>query len=125
PDYSRVIPAGNDKTLVVEAADFANGVDRVATVSAEKTRSVKFAMEADRLRLTVNSPESGSALEEMSADYGSDPLEIGFNARYLMDVAGQIDGGSMTLKFADAASPTIVLDEDDPRALYVLMPMRV
>jgi len=125
PDYSRVIPSDNDKTLVVETQDFASAVDRVSTVSAEKTRSVKFAMEADRLRLTVNSPESGSALEELSADYSDEALEIGFNARYLMDVAGQVEGASMTMKFADAASPTVVLDEEDSRALYVLMPMRV
>jgi DNA polymerase-3 subunit beta len=84
-----------------------------------------MAVENDRLRLTVNNPEAGSALEELSVDYSGDPLEIGFNARYLLDIAGQIDGATMTFRLADPASPSIVVDEDDPRALYVLMPLRV
>ena len=125
PDYARVIPTGNDKTLRIENDDFAKAVDRVSTVSTEKTRSVKLSMGEDRVRLAVNAPESGSAVEELSADYGADPIEIGFNARYLLDVAAQIENGSATLKFADAASPTLILDDEDPDALYVLMPMRV
>ncbi|MEM8986050.1 MAG: DNA polymerase III subunit beta [Pseudomonadota bacterium] len=125
PDYERVIPSGNDKMMKVENADFISAVDRVSTVSAEKTRSVKLAMEADRLRLAVNNPESGSALEELSVEYGAEAIEIGFNARYLMDVAKEVDGATSTFKFADSASPTLILDEEDPRALYVLMPMRV
>jgi len=125
PDYERVIPKGNDNTLRVETKDFAKAVDRVATVSADRTRSIKMALEADRLRLTVNNPEAGSALEELSVDYSSDPIEIGFNARYLLDVASQVDGETATFKLADPSSPTVILDEDDARALYVLMPLRV
>ncbi len=125
PDYQRVIPAGNDKAMRVETDEFKRAVDRVATVSADRTRSVKMVMEQDKLRLAVNNPEAGSALEELSVDYGSDALEIGFNARYLTDVANQVDGGAMTFSFADAASPTLIHDEEEPRALYVLMPLRV
>jgi len=125
PDYQRVIPSGNDKTLRVETDDFKRAVDRVATVSADRTRSVKMVMDGDRLRLAVNNPEAGSALEELSAAYDGDPLEIGFNAKYLTDVANQIDGGSMSFLFADAASPTLIFDEEETRALYVLMPLRV
>lgn len=125
PDYERVIPKGNPNVLRVETTDFAQAVDRVSTVSADRTRSVKLALEADRLRLTVNNPEAGSALEELSVDYGGDPLEIGFNARYLLDVAQQIDGETATFKLADPSSPTVILDEEDERALYVLMPLRV
>ncbi|MEO1309830.1 MAG: DNA polymerase III subunit beta [Pseudomonadota bacterium] len=125
PDYQRVIPSANDKTMRVETDDFKRAVDRVATVSADRTRSVKMVMEQDRLRLAVNNPEAGSALEELSVDYGSDALEIGFNAKYLTDVANQIDGGALSFRFADAASPTLIHDEDETRALYVLMPLRV
>ena len=94
-------------------------------MSADRTRSVKLALEADRLRLAVNNPEAGSALEELSVDYGGDPLEIGFNARYLLDVAQQIDGETATFRLADPSSPTVIVDEEDERALYVLMPLRV
>ena len=125
PDYERVIPKGNDNILRVETKDFAQAVDRVSTVSADRTRSVKIALEADRLRLTVNNPEAGSALEELSVDYGGDPIEIGFNARYLLDVAQQVDGETATFRLADPSSPTVVVDEEDERALYVLMPLRV
>ena len=97
----------------------------MSTVSADRTRSIKLALEADRMRLTVNNPEAGSALEELSVDYGGDPLEIGFNARYLLDVAQQIDGETATLHLADPSSPTVIGDPEDTRALYVLMPLRV
>ncbi|MGE0408277.1 MAG: DNA polymerase III subunit beta [Amphiplicatus sp.] len=125
PDYERVIPKANANILKVDAKDFAGAVDRVSTVSADRTRSIKLALERDRLRLAVNNPEAGSALEELSVDYGGEPLEIGFNARYLLDVAAQIDGETATFRLADPSSPTVVVDEEDERALYVLMPLRV
>lgn len=125
PDYERVIPKGNANTLRVDTKDFAQAVDRVATVSADRTRSIKLGLEADNLRLAVNNPEAGSALEELSVDYGGDAIEIGFNARYLLDVAQQIDGETATLRLADPSSPTVIVDEEDERALYVLMPLRV
>ncbi|MEO0397993.1 MAG: DNA polymerase III subunit beta [Pseudomonadota bacterium] len=125
PDYERVIPKDNPHTLHVETDDFSKAVDRVATVSADRTRSIKLALEGDRLRLAVNNPEAGSALEELSVDYTGEALEIGFNARYLLDVAGQVDGGGLTFRLSDPSSPTVIADDDEPRALYVLMPLRV
>ncbi len=125
PDYERVIPKDNTNILRVETKDFAQAVDRVSTVSTDRTRSVKLALEADNLRLTVNNPEAGSALEELSVDYGGDGIEIGFNARYLLDVAQQVDGETATFRLADPSSPTVIVEEEDARALYVLMPLRV
>ena len=125
PDYERVIPKGNSNILRVDTKDFAQAVDRVATVSADRTRSIKLGLEADNLRLAVNNPEAGSALEELAVDYGGDSLEIGFNARYLLDVAQQVDGETVTLRLSDPSSPTVIVDEEDERALYVLIPLRV
>lgn len=125
PDYARVIPQKNERILKVENKAFAAAVDRVATISAEKSRSVKLALDGDRLTLTVNNPDTGVATEEIMSDYGSDPLEIGFNARYLLDVTGQIEGEEAQFEFNDAASPTLVRDMKDAHALYVLMPLRV
>jgi DNA polymerase-3 subunit beta len=125
PDYERVIPKGNDKTLVLDNKSFREAVDRVQTISAEKSRSVKLSVEGDRLTLAVNNPEAGQAVEELSVDYQAEPISIGFNAKYLLDVTTQIEGGEAELRFADAASPTLILDRGDELAQYVLMPLRV
>jgi DNA polymerase-3 subunit beta len=125
PDYMRVIPKGNDKQADIDNAVFASAVDRVATISAEKSRSVKLAFELDRVTLTVRNMEAGQGVEEVEIGYSEQPFEIGFNARYLLDVAGQITGENATFMFADPASPTLVLDPGDPGVQYVLMPLRV
>ncbi len=125
PDYQRVIPTGNDKVLEVDRKSFAEAVDRVSTVSSEKSRAVKLTLKPGSLTLSANSPESGSATEELEVSYQGAGMEIGFNARYLLDIATQIDGAGAQFALADAASPTLVRDVADPSALYVLMPMRV
>ncbi|HWL30894.1 MAG TPA: DNA polymerase III subunit beta [Xanthobacteraceae bacterium] len=125
PDYGRVIPAGNDKELTVDKKDFEAAVDRVSTVSSERGRAVKLSLSAGKLVLSVTNPDSGSATEEIEVDYGADPLDIGFNSRYLLDIAAQLDGEVAVLKLADPGSPTLIQDKDAHGALYVLMPMRV
>jgi DNA polymerase-3 subunit beta len=125
PDYERVIPRHNDKAMVVDARLFSEAVDRVSTISLEKSRAVKLNIAPGRLTLTVNNPDSGSAEDEIAASYTGDPIDIGFNSRYLLDVAGQISSEEMSFALADAGSPTIVRDPKDDQALYVLMPMRV
>jgi DNA polymerase-3 subunit beta len=125
PDYERVIPTGNDKVLEVDSKIFASAVDRVATISTEKSRAVKLSIDRGNLVLSATSPEAGSATEELEVSYDSSPLEIGFNSRYLLDITQQIEGDGARFTMADAASPTIVRDVADPSALYVLMPMRV
>jgi len=125
PDYQRVIPTGNDKELVIDRQSFSAAVDRVSTVSSERGRAVKLSIADSQVTLTVNNPDSGSATEEIPAGYESDPIEIGFNARYLLDVAGQLSGSDAKFLLADAGSPTIIQDTSDTATLYVLMPMRV
>jgi len=125
PDYERVIPKGNEKELTIDNKVFADAVDRVATISAEKSRSIKISLTQDNLALTVNNPESGNAHEELMVDYSADPLEIGFNAKYLLDVANQIEGRDATFFLDSPASPALVKDAEDPGALFVLMPLRV
>ncbi|MCV0395016.1 MAG: DNA polymerase III subunit beta [Rhizobiaceae bacterium] len=125
PDYQRVIPTGNDRPLVLDRQTFAAAVDRVSTISSERGRAVKLAIADGQVVLTVNNPDSGSATEEVAADYDSEAIEIGFNARYLLDVTAQLSGDSARFMLADAGSPTLIQDPADDQALYVLMPMRV
>jgi DNA polymerase-3 subunit beta len=125
PDYNRVIPTANDKLLKLDPKSFSAGVDRVSTIASEKTRAVKMSVDRDKVTLSVTSPENGVATEELPADYGADGLEIGFNARYLLDILGEIDGDTVEVHLADAAAPTLLRENDKSNALYVLMPMRV
>jgi DNA polymerase-3 subunit beta len=125
PDYERVIPQSNDKKMEVDNTAFAQAVDRVSTLSSDKGRAVKLTITDGKLTLSVNNPDSGSATEELPVEYGFDPLEIGFNARYLLDISGQLESGTAEFQLADPGSPTMVRDGKDASALYVLMPMRV
>ena len=125
PDYTRVIPSNNTLKLEMDAGRFASAVDRVSTVSSERTRAVKMALDSDRLVLSVNSPDTGSATEELEVEYAGDPIEIGFNAKYLLEIAGQIDETNAVFLFSDPGSPTLVREGDDDSAIYVVMPMRV
>ncbi|MEL6798238.1 MAG: DNA polymerase III subunit beta [Pseudomonadota bacterium] len=125
PDYTRVIPTGNTRKLEVDAAEFAQAVDRVATVSSERSRAVKLALDDDRLILSVNAPDSGAAEEELAVAYGDERLEIGFNAKYLLEIASQVDRENAVFMFNSAGDPTLMREGNDPSAVYVVMPMRV
>jgi DNA polymerase-3 subunit beta len=125
PDYERVIPSANEKVMEVTRTEFAAAVDRVATISTDKSRAVKLSLTKNQLTLTASSADAGAAEEEIEVRYGGGALEIGFNARYLLDIAEQIEGDGARFRMNDAASPTLVEDMSDSSALYVLMPMRV
>ena len=125
PDYQRVIPTGNDKVLNVPCKEFAHAVDRVSTISTEKSRAIKLAVAKGIVTLSATSPDAGSATEEIEVEYKAAALEIGFNSRYLLDITEQIAGSEARFLMADAGSPTLVRDGADESALYVLMPMRV
>ena len=130
PDYTRVIPRENHRIMTVDNALFAAAVDRVATISSEKSRSVKLSVESGRVVLSVRNIETGQAVEELEVDYDGDPFEIGFNARYLMDVTAQIGGETAEFRFVERAAaatlldPVLVLDPTDVGVQYVLMPLR-
>jgi DNA polymerase-3 subunit beta len=125
PDYERVIPKNNDKVLEVNPALLGSAVDRVSTISSEKSRAVKLTLGGKTMTLSANSPDSGSASEEIEIMFNAGPMEIGFNSAYLMDVTKQIEGDGCRMSLSDPASPTIIQDASDTSSLYVLMPMRV
>jgi DNA polymerase-3 subunit beta len=125
PDYTRVIPTANPKRLEVDAAEFARAVDRVATISTERSRAVKMSLEEDRLTLSVTAPDMGNAEEELAVAYGDERLEIGFNAKYLLEIASQVDRENAVFLFNSPGDPTVMREGNDQSAVYVVMPMRV
>ena len=125
PDYTRVIPQANTRRLEVDALEFAKAVDRVATVSSERSRAVKLQLEEDKLVLSVNAPDSGAAEEELAVAYGDERLEIGFNAKYLLEIASQVDRENAVFLFNSSGDPTLMREGNDQSAVYVVMPMRV
>jgi len=125
PDYTRVIPASNEKKLEVDADEFAKAVDRVSTVSSERSRAVKLNLEDDQLTLIVNSPDSGAAEEQVAVAYSDERLEIGFNAKYLLEISSQIDKENAVFMFNSSGDPVLIREGNDLSAVYVVMPMRV
>lgn len=125
PDYSRVIPSNHTKVMQVDAKELAAAVDRVATISSERSRAVKLSLDQDRLVLSVNAPDTGAAEEELVVAYADEKLEIGFNAKYLLEIAGQVDRENAVFHFNNAGDPALMQEGDDSSALYVVMPMRV
>lgn len=130
PDYTRVIPAGNTNDAWFEPGPLAEAVERVLTISSEKTRAIALEFMDDRVVLSVNSPENGTATEEVPIDLTGQSVRIGFNGRYLLDVLGQLksaggDGAKARVLLNGSADPTLWQQSDEARSTYVLMPMRV
>ena len=126
PDYDRVTPKNNDKQMNVDRASFATAVDRVSTIASDRGgKAVKLSVKDGNLELSVTNPDHGTASEELAVEFEPESFEIGFNARYLLDIIGQIRSDNAVFQFNDAGSPTLVKEDGEARALYVLMPMRV
>lgn len=124
PDYERVIPVSNDKVLEADGRVLADVIERVSVVS-EKSRGIKLSINRGLLQVFAASVDEGSAEDEMDATYDNEPVEIGFNYRYLLDILGQIKGSAVRMELTDGSSPVILRDSADDKALFVLMPMRV
>ena len=125
PDYTRVIPVGNDRIMQVDVSAFSAAVDRVSTIASEKSRSVKMGLRSGVLTLSASNTDASSATEELEVSYDGPEMEIGFNARYLLDIAGQVNSGMVEFALADQGSPSLVRAPGDEASLFVLMPMRV
>jgi len=126
PDYERIMPKNNDKEMIIDRASFSAAVDRVSTIASDRGgKVVKLVVADGLLELTVTNPDHGTANEEVPVSFEHDRFEIGFNAKYLLDILSQIGSESATFLFGDSGSPTLVGDQDDAAAAYLIMPMRV
>lgn len=125
PDYQRVIPTVEDRVMQTERDTLKQALVRASILSNEKYRGVRFMLSTDELRIQSNNPEQEQADEELSVSYQAEPMEIGFNASYLLDALNAVDGDRIQMGLVDSNSSTVVEDPDDNRYRYVVMPMRL
>ena len=124
PDYKKVVPVGNEKTLIVSSKDFINSIERVTSVSMDRKEGVKLAINKENAQLSVNSANSGDGNEIIKANFNSETLNISFNSKYLIDIASEVEDKNLKMNFKDSVSPVLVEDESDKNSYYVIMPMK-
>ena len=125
PDYKQVTPESTKMSIVLGRNEFLSALKRVSILSSEKTRSVKFDIAGDGMTLVSVSPEVGEAREVIPVTHTGDPIELGFNARYLMDVLEEVTEDKVQLGLIDELSPAVIKPDSDEIYLSVIMPMRV
>ncbi len=125
PDYKKVVPSSNDKTLTVSSRDFINSIERVASVSLDRKEGVKLAINKDNIQLSVNSANSGEGNEKIKAQFSSESLNISFNSKYLIDIASEVEDQKLKMNLKDSISPVLIEDISDKNSYYVIMPMKI
>jgi DNA polymerase-3 subunit beta len=125
PDYKKVVPTNNEKSLIISSKDFINSIERVASVSLDRKEGVKLAIGKDNIQLSVNSANSGEGNEKIKADFNSENLSISFNSKYLIDIASEVEDKNLKMNLKDSISPVLIEDESDKNSYYVIMPMKI
>ena len=125
PDYKKVVPTTNDKTLIVSSKDFINSIERVASVSLDRKEGVKLVISNDNVQLSVNSANSGEGNEKIKAEFSSEKLNISFNSKYLIDIASEVEDKKLKMNLKDSVSPVLIEDVSDKNSYYVIMPMKI
>ena len=125
PDYKKVVPSTNDKTLLVSSDDFISSIERVASVSLDRKEGVKLVINKDNVQLSVNSANSGDGNEKIKAKFNSENLNISFNSKYLIDIASEVEDKNLKINFKDSISPVLIEDASDKNSYYVIMPMKI
>ena len=125
PDYKKVVPSTNDKTLLVSSDEFISSIERVASVSLDRKEGVKLVINKDNVQLSVNSANSGEGNEKINAEYNSENLNISFNSKYLIDIASEVEDKNIKLSLKDSVSPVLIQDTSDKNSYYVIMPMKI
>ncbi|MDC0433719.1 DNA polymerase III subunit beta [Pelagibacteraceae bacterium] len=125
PDYKKVVPTANDKTLLISSNDFISSIERVASVSLDRKEGVKLMINKDNVQLSVNSANSGEGNEKIRADFSDENLNISFNSKYLIDIASEIEDKNLKMNLKDSVSPVLIEDASDTNSYYVIMPMKI
>jgi len=125
PDYNRVLPKGGDKNVTAGREQLRDSLNRTAILSNEKFRGIRLILSDDELKIIANNPEQEEAEETVPVEYKGDPLEIGFNVIYLVDVLNVLDSDNVQIIVSDPNSSALLQSSDDSSAIYVVMPMRL
>ena len=125
PDYKKVVPTDNDKSLIVSSKDFINSIERVTSVSIDRKEGVKLVINKENVQLSVNSANSGEGNEVIKANFNSSNLNISFNSKYLVDIASEIEDKNLKMNLKDSVSPVLIEDGSDKNSYYVIMPMKI
>tara|TARA_B100001540_G_scaffold230936_1_gene205093 strand:- start:1453 stop:2568 length:1116 start_codon:yes stop_codon:yes gene_type:complete len=125
PDYTKVVPTDNNKTLKIKLNEFKNSIERVTTVSADRKEGLKMMISKDALQLSVNSPNSGEGIENLKSNFDSESMNISFNSRYLSDITSQIESDFIVINLKDSGSPALIKDLSDSNSFHVVMPMKI
>ena len=125
PDYKKVVPTSNDKTLIVSSRDFIDSIERVASVSLDRKEGVKLVVSSDHVQLSVNSANSGEGNEKINANFSSENLTISFNSKYLIEIASEVEDKNLKMNLKDSVSPVLIEDVSDKNSYYVIMPMKI
>jgi DNA polymerase-3 subunit beta len=125
PNYSQVIPSGNDKQIFLDKAEFIKALRRVSVMSRERSNAIKMEAEPSLVKLASSNPDLGEAKDEMAVKYEGESLAIGFNARYLLDVLSAMKTDAVVMELKDQLSPTLLKEEGNEKYRCVVMPMRI
>jgi len=125
PEYSRVIPKNNEYKSTILQKDFLHALKRMSILSSEKSRGVKLSLKKNRMEVSSSNPELGDSREEMEILYDGPELNIGFNAKYLIDILSNQNTEKISLYLKDSISPGLIKSDEDEDFLAVVMPMRL
>jgi DNA polymerase-3 subunit beta len=125
PDYTRVLPSDNDKSVTINREDFFHSLRRMSILSSEKFKGIMMELKDGVMEISASNPELGDARETLEVDYTGPDISIRFNARYLIDVLSAIGEESVNLELKDELSPAVLKPHQGKGFLSVIMPMRV
>jgi DNA polymerase III subunit beta len=128
PNYEQVIPKDNDKTLIAEKAALTGAIRRMAIVASDQTHRIRFSLGGPSMKFSVQTPDLGEAAEELEVEYDGDPIEIGFNANYLLELLRYMPTDEVRMSFKAperAATMQPIGNEDTPDFLCLVMPLRL
>jgi DNA polymerase III subunit beta len=125
PDYKKVVPINNDKTLTVISSDFVQAIERVITVSLDRKEGVKLILGKNTIKFSVNSTNSGEGNEVIKSNFTGEEMTVSFNSKYLIDIASEVEDKNLKIILKDPMSPVLVEDMSDKNSYYVVMPMKI
>lgn len=125
PDYHQVVPKDSDKPVVVDRKELSEALRRIATMSSDDYRAVKFTLAPGSLTMSSVAPDVGTAEEKIAAEYEGEAMESGFNPRYYIDALGTLASERVKLSFGEPMTPVILTGAEDPGYLGVIMTMKV